>query len=169
MNKANKVLFHNAKESVTGCIKLPEEDPKVVDIAIEYMSSQVDYIFNLKPHAHPLKLLTGLYIFADKYLITGLSEKAQSRLYKELFGADWTGEDFLLAVRQIYSMPGRRTFRLRMFFSKRARDRLDELVNEPLFVNIVRDIPEFTACLGSVVRGKSRRRRRSKKGVRMRR
>ena len=132
------------------------------------MSVHNGFRFYLKPYAHPLALLCKVYVFADKYLITGLGEQAQSKLLAELSKNSWECDDFLLAVRQIYAMAGRRTVGLRRFISKRARDRLDELVNEPLFVNIVRDLPEFTACLGSVVRGRARRRRPSRKGARRR-
>ena len=114
--------------------------------------------FDLEPYEHPLALLSRLYIFGDKYLIPGLTTHADTRLSWELLKNSWTGEDFLLAVQSIYAMAGRRTVNLRKVFLSRARSRLEELVNEPLFVEIVRSLPEFTVRLGDVVRGKTRRR-----------
>ena len=106
---------------------------------------------------HPLALLSRLYIFGDKYLIPSLTDRAGDKLTAELWKDGWTCEDFLLAVQSIYAMAGRRTVNLRKVFLSRARSRLDELVVEPLFVEIVRYLPEFTARLGNVVRGRTRR------------
>ena len=128
------------------------------DIAVRYMSDPYKYKFDLRPYAHPLKLLSKVYTFGDKYLVTDLAERARSKLLVELSKSGWSCKDFLLAVQCIYAMTGRRTVGLRRFLLGLARSRLDELVVEPLFVDIVRNLPEFTACLGSTVRGRTRRR-----------
>ena len=131
------------------------------------MSSQNDYDFDLRRHAYPLALLSGLYVFADKYLIDGLFEQSHSKLLVELSKNSWSCNDFLQAVRLIYTMNGKRTVGLRRYLSKRARGKLDKLVKEHLFLDIVRDLPEFTACLGSFSKGRARR-RLSRGGIRRR-
>lgn len=141
----------------------------MVKVALRYMDSPKCFRFNLKPYAHPLTLLSRLYMFGDKFLVIRLTDLAGNKLIEELSKDSWACEDLLRAVQCLYAMTGRRTVGLRKVFLSKARKRLDELVNEPLFLEIVRNVPEFTACLGNVVRGRTRRRPQQRSSTRGRR
>ena len=60
---------------------------------------------------------------------------------------DWADEDLLSAVLQVYKLQENHTGELRKSLLKADRRRIDTFVQERLFLDVVRYVPEYVGSL----------------------
>ncbi|KAE8446182.1 hypothetical protein EG329_012407 [Mollisiaceae sp. DMI_Dod_QoI] len=133
----------NFKEGITREINLPDDDPKIFDRLIQFLSKETfddEASTNEVSEDSHLTIYTKVYVLAEKYDIPSLKELATSK-FKKAVAPEWNPDSLATSLELMYTELPDSDLMLKKVAIEAASEHIGELVDRAEFESMCKKYP----------------------------